>query len=163
MEVAQCTYSIKKLILKNLICYTLPTCEKSIIPGTLQIKKVIAELNSCAIKHGGQPSGPLIMKTSVLRTDQLGNKTYTVYMQQLDMNIQDVEEPYIIEKSIVIPNCVHLLFKGNTEDFIYLFYKTISLIKYENMIPSKDTFTLFTPESNNNDCIAAELYIPVMF
>jgi hypothetical protein len=131
-------------------------------PSTPELNHILGELNRCISKSDAKLVGPLIMK-SALSNEDIGRSNLKVnYMQQIDKFVPDVVDPFRVEKDIYFQNCVHMQFSGKGEDFLYMFHRTIYMIKYENMLPSRETYTIFIALNKENDNIFAEIYIPVL-
>jgi hypothetical protein len=101
------------------------------------------------------------MKSAVENDDSIGSRSVITYIQQSNSLIQNIESPFSIQESIIIPNCVYMFFSGEEHEFLYLFFKMISVIGYENMLPSKETYTFFLSQNDDDNIIAAEIYTPL--
>jgi len=163
MGISTGTLSNKQLILKNVLMYTPSGKAIGLLPKESELRIILDEFAACISKLGISLVGPLIMKSTFMRGNTSRSKPVITYMQQVDVliGIGNLEKPFVFEEDIFIPNCVRMQFSGKEKDFLYLFYKTMSLIKYENMQPSMEVYTFFISLNRESGDISAEVYVPV--
>jgi hypothetical protein len=118
-------------------------------------------LDSYILERGGEPIGPLVMKTTLEYGDNSKARSVITYLQQANAFYDCVDSKYRMEKSIIIPNCVHEKFSGDVGELILFYFRMTSEIGHEKMSPEKDIYTFLISQNSNDNHVDVEVYIPI--
>lgn len=148
-KISLCNKKTLKLI--NVLKFTIENVE--------DLDVTFAQMQSYMKTKGVSQIGPLIQYTRAYISDIDELNIEIELMVQCSKNIHSVEEPYYMESSLRVPNCMYCRYIG-PEDKLHFAYQKIQIEAFENDIPLKgDSYTIFVDEDEENEIIIADVFM----
>lgn len=144
----------KTLVLRNAVKYKVDFGRDD-----LDIDMYVRKMQNYILINGNKQIGPLIQHTKpfVNENNELDMEIFLI--MQADNFIHNVEQPYIMDSIIKIPNCMYCRYVG-PEDKLNFAYQKIQLEAFENDISLKgDSYTVFVDRVEENDTITADVFM----
>lgn len=114
----------------------------------------VEQMQSYIRVKGAKQIGPLIQYASV-QVGETGDLLMNMeLLLQCDNYIEGVEDPYIMQQSLRIPDCIYCRYIGGGETLKFA-YDKINVYAFENEIPLKgSSYTIFVDQNEEGTVIA---------
>lgn len=144
----------KTIKLQNILVYRLDLeNEKEKVDFILERMQLYIKIK------GAKQIGPLIQYTSSYINKNGEMDIDICIMLQCNTYIHDVEQPYRMETTLRISNCMYCRYIGPEEKLNFA-YQKIQLEAFENDIPLKgDSYTIFVDHNEENETIIADVFM----
>lgn len=144
----------KVLKLTNVLKYKILIDEES-----FDLNVAIEQMQSYIKIKGAMQIGPLIQYTRTFINDAGELDMEIIMMLQCNNYINSVEQPYIMESVVRVPNAMYCRYNGPEEKLKFA-YDKIQLEAFENDIPLKgDSYTIFVDRDEENETIIADVFM----
>lgn len=148
------TYPSKILKLNNVL---IKRCQ--VQDENFDYNLTIEQMQSFIRTKGAMQIGPLIQYTNTCLNEN-GEKDIDIrIMLQSNSYIHKMEQAYVMESVLRIPNCMYCRYIG-PEEKLGLAYQKIQLEAFENDISLKgDSYTIFVDKDEENETITADIFM----
>lgn len=121
---------------------------------------IVNKMNSYITLKGAKRVGPLVQYTTSVYDSKGIVGVEIKLMLQSSSFIHKVEQPYIMESVIRVPNCMYCRYIG-PEKKLKFAYDKIYLEAFENDIELEDcSYTIFVDRNEEDETIVADVFIP---
>ena len=148
------TYPSKTLKLSNVLIKRCQLQEEN-----FDYNLTIEQMQSFIRTYGAMQIGPLIQYTNTGLNESGEIDIDMRVMLQSNSYIHKMEQSYVMESVLRIPNCMYCRYIG-PEDKLSFAYQKIQLEAFENDIPLKgDSYTIFVDRDEENETITADVFM----
>ncbi len=125
----------------------------------LELQTVIEQMQSYIRTKGARQIGPLIQYTKVF-LEGAECRFEMDMMLQCDKFLHNVEQPYIMDSVIRVPDALYCRYTGS-ENTLKFAYDKINVEAFENDIKLGDcNYTIFVDKNVEEDVLIADVFVP---
>lgn len=148
------TYPSKILKLSNVL---IKRCQ--VQDENFDYNLTIEQMQSFIRTKGAMQIGPLIQYTNTCLNESGEMDIDIRVMMQSNSYIHKMEQSYVMESVLRVPNCMYCRYIGPEEKLGFA-YQKIQLEAFENDIPLKgDSYTIFVDRDEENETITADIFM----
>lgn len=119
----------------------------------------VEQMQSYIRVKGARQIGPLIQYTHANDSEAGEWDINMELMLQCNNYIHKVEEPYAMEATVRVPNCIYCRYTGPGE-MLKFAYDKINLFAFENDIPMRgNSYTIFVEQNEEEGTLVADVFM----
>ena len=156
------TLRLDNVLIKNIFqVSTLSEDENDLIYNDISLETEIAKMNNVIRMNGAIPIGPLIQYSGAKQICDGDTHIKLCLMIQSDRYLNNLKNPYEMQSSLVVKNCMYVRFTGFEDDISYA-YEKIRIEAYEWGVKLKgNSYTIYLGSDKDTGMITADIFMEV--